>query len=232
MPAKYSEETFRRKFYEKVGAPDGSGCCLWSGHLLHTGYGMVKVSGVPTGAHRVAWSLTHGPVPHGLCVCHKCDVKQCVNVEHLFLGTIADNNADKHAKGRDAKGPKNGRATHPESIPRGTKHWASRHPEWCARGDRHGSVTHPHRLPRGDTHYSRTNPEKLARGDRNGQRVHPERTARGERVHGSKLDEMRVREIRSLLASGESQRAVAAQYGVLQSTIGSIARRRTWRHVA
>lgn len=54
----------------------------------------------PRSAHRIAWELTRGPIPHGLSVLHRCDVTLCVNPGHLFLGTQLDNMQDAARKGR------------------------------------------------------------------------------------------------------------------------------------
>jgi hypothetical protein len=54
-------------------------------------------------SHRAAWKLTHGPIPDGLQVLHRCDNPPCCNPAHLFLGTQQDNIADMHKKGRYRK---------------------------------------------------------------------------------------------------------------------------------
>ena len=77
-----------------------SGCLLWNGATKGQGYGAIRARRGTMRVHRVAWELAHGPIPPGLSVCHRCDVKLCLNVEHLFLGTHAENMADMVKKGR------------------------------------------------------------------------------------------------------------------------------------
>jgi hypothetical protein len=87
-----------------------SGCLLWLGGVDAKGYGQTFWQGVNWFAHQAAWMAAHGPIPAGMCVCHSCDVPSCINESHLWLGTNADNTADKTAKGRVARmrGEKNG----------------------------------------------------------------------------------------------------------------------------
>lgn len=78
----------------------GDGCWLWKGSRMTKGYGKFKASGVQVSTHRAAWMLTHGEIPAGLYVCHRCDNPPCCNPAHLFLGTNADNQRDAMSKGR------------------------------------------------------------------------------------------------------------------------------------
>lgn len=75
-----------------------SGCLLWLASVHTNGYGKVSWQGKEWGAHRMAWIDAHGEPPPGMLVLHKCDVPSCINVDHLFLGTNADNAADKARK--------------------------------------------------------------------------------------------------------------------------------------
>ena len=121
-----------------VDHPELGPCWLWIASVNHRGYGQTTLNGVSMAAHRAAWILTNGPVPPGVMVCHRCDVRRCVRSpepsSHHFLGTARTNTADMFAKGR------NGAVTHPERLARGDRNGARLHPERLVRGERHHSA--------------------------------------------------------------------------------------------
>lgn len=91
-------EPIEERFWPKVRKTEG--CWLWTASLDGSGYGRIQRIGAVTGAHRVSWELHYGPIPSGMSVLHKCDVRNCVRPDHLFLGTNADNMRDMREKGR------------------------------------------------------------------------------------------------------------------------------------
>lgn len=90
------------RFDDKVVRIPESGCHIWIADT-NFGYGLFKFEGKTSKAHRVSWILNNGPIPDGLQVRHRCDVRCCVNPHHLELGTQRDNENDKIARGRNQR---------------------------------------------------------------------------------------------------------------------------------
>jgi hypothetical protein len=100
---KYGVRPIADRFWAKVQKSDS--CWVFTGTLVK-GYGIIGRCDHTRNyayAHRLSWELHHGPIPKNLCVLHHCDNPPCVRPDHLWLGTIADNNRDMSQKGRNGK---------------------------------------------------------------------------------------------------------------------------------
>ena len=106
-------DTMASRFWKKVDVRENEPgeCWGWTGETFPAGYGRLQVGAHSVVAHRVSWMVNRGEIPEGMRVCHRCDNPPCTNPWHLFLGTDADNVADKVSKGRQRPG-----AEHPSAI--------------------------------------------------------------------------------------------------------------------
>lgn len=91
--------SLQERFNSKFNIDDDN-CWLWTGSLDKDGYGFLMYEGKAIKAHRYAFILNRGEIPEDLQICHSCDIRNCVNPNHLFLGTQKDNMQDAMKKGR------------------------------------------------------------------------------------------------------------------------------------
>ena len=103
---KFNNKTISEKainnFHSRI-IKQKNGCHIWTGYINPAGYGRLRVNGKLIMAHRLAVILAGRKIPPGYLVCHHCDSSACCNVDHLFIGTDADNMRDMAQKGRSRR---------------------------------------------------------------------------------------------------------------------------------
>lgn len=92
-PNHLQERDFENRFWNNV-VETNKGCWEWQGSISSNGYGVITVDGVARPTHVLSYELTNGEIPNGLFVLHKCNVRLCINPDHLYIGTHNDNMDD------------------------------------------------------------------------------------------------------------------------------------------
>lgn len=211
------------RFWEKINKTES--CWIWTGYRMPFGHGQMHLNGRTVLVHRFSWELHKGPIPEGIEVCHNCpggDNPSCVNPDHLFLGTQADNMADAQKKGRIYTGGANQAAY-------GEDHGMSRLTE--------EQVIDILSLRNQGLSYSKIANRygflsqsigEICRGETWSHIPRPQMTFT-DAVR--KLTEPRVIEILSRLKHGERQASLAREFGVDPGTIQSIVAGKSWKHI-
>lgn len=106
--------SIRCRLLNKMDKTPGHGptrnCFLWMGGTGAQGYGHIWVEGKTRDVHQVTYETFVGPIPEGLVVRHTCDVRTCINPDHLVVGTQGDNVQDAVSRHRHPAGERHGRA--------------------------------------------------------------------------------------------------------------------------
>ena len=96
------DKATKDRFFKYVQSMQAGECWLWIGSLTAAGYGQFYYKQYNTLAHRISYIMYFGHIPKGMLICHKCDVKRCINPYHLYAGTYSDNLQDKYDRNPDS----------------------------------------------------------------------------------------------------------------------------------
>ncbi len=207
------------RFDAKVVKMD-SGCHEWSGSKDEDGYGYFCVLGRTVKAHRFSiMRATGAEIPEGMCVCHSCDNPKCVNPAHLWLGTNADNTADRVVKGRTSRQGAPPKLTDEQVMEVIGMLATGEHS--CADVARHFGVTKAliTKIRKGEVRSDVTGALDLSVTDQ-----YRKQRNDGHHNPNAKLSPDDVNGIIALRAGGLSQQKIADRYGVTQTCISRVLR--------
>lgn len=200
-----------------------TGCWELSRRIAVDGYGQIKIDGKTVKTHRVIYSALIGEIPDGFVVRHKCDNRKCNNPVHLEAGTYQDNSSDMVERDRQRKGETHQTAKLSDAD-------ALEIVRLVEGGTTHQEIADRFGISRGYV-------SEVARGLK---RKHLGATAdydptankrRGSSCNFAKINEASVLEIRKMLASGAKQKEIAEKFGVDQTLVSQIKRRKIWAHL-
>jgi predicted XRE-type DNA-binding protein len=196
-----------------------NGCYICTSHSIkNNAYPSIMISGIRKKISRLVYENNFGEIPYGMLVCHRCDTPSCINPEHLFLGTNADNTADKLNKNRQSrlKGEQNGNSkVDTDAI---KKIRTSNDAAEALVGEYGIGKTQITRIRNGES-WSHVKEFIMSKGERR------------KRIRNKlmKLTENQVIEIRKI--KGLSQTEIAKIYGISQTTVSEIRLMKKWKHI-
>jgi hypothetical protein len=102
MAARKATHTHLSKLDEYLARtePNDKGCLLWQGANNGRGYGRVYFKGKYRQLHRVIYELVNGEIPKFKFILHTCDEPSCINIDHLYMGTLSENSLDRERRNR------------------------------------------------------------------------------------------------------------------------------------
>lgn len=216
------------RFWKYVDKGTDDECWNWRGGVNYAGYGIFNIAGKHRTnhqyrAHRLAYELLIGPIPEGIVCCHTCDNRKCVNPAHIFLGTREDNQKDMSKKGRAAWGTRSPTA---RLTPRDVLEILKR----AQAGESQGVIAQDYPVGRGmignivrGTAWNHMRPTDL--------HIPTVIHTKGQGNGNARFKDEDIMTIRQLAASGMTLYSIAKRYNAGESTISSIVKRQTWKHI-
>lgn len=217
--APYVKPTKEERFYAKISTtPTDTGCLEWTAGTTKAGYGHINIGGKHVYAHRLAWELVNGPIPDGMCVCHRCDRPACCRIEHLFLGSMAENMHDREAKGRGNRRNSRGEKSHMAKL---TESQVSE--------------------IRSDSKFAGWTQREIAQHFGISQQQVSRILNRKKWTHLDSSDDLPIRktrltedevlEMRSATYAGCTQHEIAKRFGISSAQVNHILHRKAWKHI-